>query len=155
MINATFSADHRRIDALLKGVGETLAGGMPAVQAEGPAFAERVRSAVAGLRRHIGWEEDLLFPAVENAMPDLAHGPGTVMRQEHREIEAALTRLEAWIGGGAQAEGIRAAQGELAGLEALLGEHNEKEEMVYYPLAEQVLGPDDAQRILDAMGAAG
>src|SRR5262245_24577105 len=79
------SWDHARLDAL-----EAAAFG---ARSEGdfPAAFDIYAEFALGLRRHIGFEEDLLFPAFESktGMPPTA-GPTAVMRMEHREIERLL-----------------------------------------------------------------
>jgi uncharacterized protein (DUF2249 family) len=77
--------DHDRLDAIWREVFEARRGGDYAGAREAFARFE------LGLRRHIRFEEELLFPAFEAAagMPPEG-GPTGVMRAEHREIEAIL-----------------------------------------------------------------
>jgi uncharacterized protein (DUF2249 family) len=92
---------------------------------------------VTGLRRHIRFEEEILFPAFMEAtgLP-LEAGPVAVMLEEHREIEALLEMLSEALGGDQAA--VLALQARLHGV---LGPHNAKEEQVLYPMTDQNLGP--------------
>ncbi len=95
-----------------------------------------------GLRRHIGFEDDLLFPEFERRSgigPEA--GPTAVLRAEHREIEALLAELEASVGDPEAAVEVRWRQ-----LDRVLEAHNVKEESVLYPGTDQML--DEAERDL-------
>ena len=138
-VNEALSWDHDRLDAL-----EASAFRM---RAEGNLQAARETYAVfaAGLRRHIGFEEEILFPAFEESagMPSDA-GPTAVMRAEHREIESLISEIEAGIGDPASpVEELRRS------LHQVLGEHNLKEEGVLYPATDQMLGPEEANRLVE------
>ncbi len=101
----------------------------------------------AGLRRHIGFEEDLLFPAFEQrtGMPPTA-GPTAVMRAEHLEIRALLDRIEAGIADAtAPVEPLRAS------FRAVMADHNAKEEQVLYPATDDLLGEEDADRLVSSI----
>jgi regulator of cell morphogenesis and NO signaling len=98
----------------------------------------------AGLRRHIGFEEDLLVPAFEEraGLPSTA-GPTAVMRAEHREIRELLDRIDGSIADAASSpEGLRAR------FHAVMKDHNEKEEGVLYPSVDELLGPDEADLLV-------
>ncbi len=88
-----------------------------------------------GLRRHIRFEEEILFPEFETRAgfsPEV--GPTSVMRDEHREILHCLDRIEAGIGDlAASVDSSRHS------LHAVLGNHNLKEENIVYPLTDQAL----------------
>ena len=97
-----------------------------------------------GLRRHMGFEEDLLFPAFEAAsgMPPTA-GPTAVMRSEHREIQDLLDRIASGIGhAAADVDPLRSR------FHAVLGDHNLKEEHVLYPGTDDLLGPEGADKLV-------
>jgi len=89
-----------------------------------------------GLRRHIRFEEELLFPEFEaKAGFPSEEGPTAVMRDEHREILAFLDRIEQAIGdGAAPVDSLR------HGIHLVLGNHNLKEENIVYPMTDQALG---------------
>ncbi len=138
-INEALSWDHDRLDALEAAAFQKRAeGDLQSARDNYAAFA-------AGLRRHIAFEEQVLFPAFEEAtgMPPAA-GPTAVMREEHREIEALIGRIEAGIAdSAAPVEELRRS------LHDVLGEHNLKEEQVLYPTTDQLLGTDKADRLVE------
>jgi uncharacterized protein (DUF2249 family) len=137
-INEALSWDHDRLDALeAEAFRKRAEGDLQSAREIYAGFA-------AGLRRHIAFEEQILFPAFEatSGMPPAA-GPTAVMRAEHREIEDLIGRIEAGIGEkDAPVEELRRS------LHAVLGEHNFKEEEVLYPASDQLLGPDRADRLV-------
>ncbi len=137
-VNEALAWDHDRLEAL-----------------EAAAFRARAEGDLAaafdlyaefafGLRRHIGFEEDLLFPAFEagTGMPPAA-GPTAVMRAEHRDILRLLDAIELGIGdAAAPVAPLRAS------FHAVLGEHNAKEEQVLYPSVDDLLGRDGADELV-------
>ena len=137
-INEALSWDHDRLDALeAEAFRKRAEGDLQSAREIYAAFA-------AGLRRHIGFEEEILFPAFEESsgMPPTA-GPTAVMRAEHREIEDLIARIEAGIAdSGAPVEDLRRS------LHHVLEEHNIKEEGILYPATDQLLGPDQANDLV-------
>ena len=138
-INEALSWDHDRLEALEAAAFQKRAeGDLQSARDHYAAFA-------AGLRRHIAFEEQILFPAFEEStgMPPTA-GPTAVMRGEHREIEDLLGKIEAGIAEkDAPVEALRRS------LHAVLGDHNVKEEQVLYPTTDELLGPDKADRLVE------
>ncbi len=124
---AFFTEDHRAIDLVWAEVeaADDLAGA-----------AEASRRFDAELRRHLRWEEEVLFPAFEDATGHHGFGPTEIMRGEHVQMRAVLDEMERCI-----AEGNRTAleeQGDT--LMMLIQQHNAKEEGMLYPMASQTLG---------------
>ncbi len=132
-VNEALSWDHDRLDDL-----------------EGRAFKARESGDLAGakalyavfafgLRRHIRFEEELLFPEFEartGLSPTM--GPSAVMRDEHREILECLGRIEEAMGdGSASLESLR------HGLHLVLGNHNLKEENIVYPGTDAAMTPQE------------
>jgi len=113
---------------------------------EGEAFAARAAGDLAlatrlfhdfahGLRRHIGFEEKLVFPAFESRADALwESGPTFVMRQEHREIEQRLHDMECRF-----TEPADPLTGARAAFHELMHEHNVKEERILYPATDRLL----------------
>jgi hemerythrin-like domain-containing protein len=138
-INEALSWDHDRLDALEAAAFQKRAeGDLESARDNFAAFA-------AGLRRHIAFEEQVLFPAFEEAtgMPPTA-GPTAVMREEHREIEVLIGKIEAGIAEkSAPVEELRRS------LHDVLGEHNLKEEGVLYPTTDQLLGNEKADQLVE------
>ncbi len=130
-VNDALSWDHDRLDALeARAFGARDQGDLAEATALYSVFA-------LGLRRHIRFEEELLFPEFEaSAGFSSAMGPTAVMRDEHREILECLGRIEGVIGDSASGvDSIRHA------LHSVLGNHNLKEENIVYPGTDQALTP--------------
>lgn len=130
--------DHDRLDALEQRAFAQRAAGDQA------GAAAAYREFALGLRRHIGFEERILFPEFEaraGLPPDA--GPTAVMRFEHREIESLLARIAAKIGDpDASVEAARAA------LLGILGYHNLKEERVLYPGTDRFLSDGERDELV-------
>lgn len=137
------SWDHDRIDAFEQGAfAARTAGDFEAARALFDRFAR-------GLFRHIGFEEDLLFPALESAAGLSPHvGPTAVMRAEHVEIRAAVQLLRDAIGDpSVDPTPLRHR------LHGALGPHNEKEERILYPMADRVLSGPGLDELVAAIQA--
>src|SRR5262249_36065605 len=96
-----------------------------------------------GLRRHIGFEESILFPEFERATgtpPGV--GPTLVMKIEHRRIEALLESIGRALAGDAAPWPLRAEPHEV------LGAHNAKEEGVLYPMTDGSLGEAESDALV-------
>lgn len=124
--------DHDRLDALFAEAKKQAGLGDVKVA------RERFDELAAGLLRHIEMEEQVLFPAFEAATG--AAGPVRVMTMEHVEIKKLLEEAAAALDG---ADAPSFSDG-AAQLEAILSEHNMKEEHVLYPATDRAL--DDARR---------
>ena len=129
--------DHDRLEALEEEAFELFARGDTAgAQASWHDFS-------LGLKRHIRFEEEILFPAFEAGlgMPR-KNGPTAVMRDEHREIERLIDAIgHAFLGTGA-ALPLR------VDLQRLLGQHNLKEERVVYPGTDQCLDAEGCDALV-------
>lgn len=150
MVSGHFFDDHRKIDALLNRLLRDLKESQRPVEDNAPLLAKAFYNLEERLERHMRWEEGVLFPAIEAKAPDLAHGPGRIMRLEHGEIRSCLQKaravFEAPESGDEATQAIRSA---LKTTAALLAEHNEKEETVYYPLCDHLLTAEEAAHILE------
>lgn len=91
-------------------------------------------------RHHISMEEEVLFPAFEEAT-GMTGGPTQVMRDEHRQMRGLLDQMRQCVVSGDHTGMIDLGDTLLL----LIQQHNEKEEGVLYPMAEQVLGPQWAE----------
>jgi len=110
-------------------------------------FAEAAASYAAfalGLRRHIGFEEELLFPEFERRSGISADGgPTAVMRSEHRELEALLAAVERGIGDpNADLDDSRRQFHEL------LADHNLKEERILYPGTDRLMASQERDELV-------
>lgn len=90
------------------------------------------------LETHFKSEEELLFPAFENAT-GMTSGPTEVMRGEHRQMRDLLAQMK-------QALAARDADtfgGAAETLLILMQQHNMKEENILYPMCDNALGTSD------------
>jgi len=137
-IDEALSWDHDRLDALEDAAFRARASG------DFPAAFDLFAEFATGLRRHIGFEEHVLFPAFEDAavMPPYA-GPTAVMRAEHREILDLLEQIAMRIGDAAEPlDALRRR------FHAILADHNLKEERVLYPSTDRLLGAAESDRLV-------
>lgn len=124
-----FSTDHDRLDFLFHNY--QLNKGIDSDKAF--RFFSKFTS---GLEQHIKWEEELLFPAFEEAYRMDKGGPTFVMRAEHKVIKSLLNQIESAISAG------RPADQEEQKLVEFLTLHNEKEEQVLYVNADSKISKD-------------
>ena len=100
----------------------------------------------SGLERHIGWEEEILFPIFENKTGMREVGPTAVMRWEHTQIKDFLLKIH-----GRLAQQQRALKEDVQALKDLLQMHNHKEENILYPAVDSMLEPENRARIFAEM----
>lgn len=128
-ITEALECDHDRLDRLERMAFDAWAAG-DLREAEG-AFALFAH----GLRRHIGFEEALIFPEFERRTGVApGSGPTMTMRTEHREILALVAALELAIESDVASVGLLRQH-----LQDILRSHNRKEEAVLYPVTDSVL----------------
>ena len=129
--------DHDRLDALEHTAFELFADG----DAEGA--RARWSEFTVGLKRHIRFEEEILFPTFEEKTGlSPANGPTEVMREEHREIERLIEAIGRVFSGEGAALPLR------DDLQHVLGQHNLKEERVLYPGTDQCLDPEERDALV-------
>lgn len=139
------SGDHDRLDTLFRGAHECL-------HTDDWTEAERLFSEFrTGLERHIRMEEEVLFPAFEQAT-GLAHGgPPEVMRVEHRQIRQGLEEIHQLLTlaqQGTPPAGLAHAE---AALQELLEAHNDKEENILYPWTDRMTDERGRNDLVRAM----
>jgi hemerythrin-like domain-containing protein len=135
--------DHDRLDALESGAFAARAAGDLALATR--LFGEFAR----GLRRHIAFEEALLFPAFESrAGSPGSCGPTFVMRQEHREIEERLRDMECRFTN--PEDPLSAARHVF---HDLMHEHNVKEERMLYPATDRLLTAEERDELVSRIQA--
>jgi hemerythrin-like domain-containing protein len=100
-----------------------------------------------GIERHIGLEENLLFPAFEERT-GMTSGPTETMRMEHEQMRGMFAQMRAAI----DAKDAALYLGVSETLLILLQQHNMKEESMMYPMLDQALG-DDAPGLLGQLEA--
>ena len=135
--------DHARLDALEAAAFEARARGvLPLARAIFTDFAH-------GLRRHIDFEEQLLFPEFETRCRlDVPDGPTAVMRAEHRAVGAILLVMEKEIDDPGAA--IELSRVELRQIQR---EHDLKEEQILYPALDRMLDADESDRMVARLQA--
>jgi iron-sulfur cluster repair protein YtfE (RIC family) len=136
-----FTGMHRACDALWSQVEE-------AVEAkDGEKVASYWGRFDASLRRHLAMEEEVIFPAFEQATGMFDSGPTHVMRSEHRQMRGVLDQMATAFAAEDYPELLD--QGDT--LLMVIQQHNVKEEGMLYPMAEERLAaqwPDLRQRLL-------
>jgi len=153
MISAYFFEDHRKIDASIARLRRDLDEfPLASSQVHLETLVEAFQALNAHLEQHMRWEEEVIFPAAEARMPELAQGPGRVMRREHVDIRSYLRRLqECFVRHELDEDTRHEIRRALGAAEGVLGEHNEKEETVYYPLCDRLFSAEEAERLLDRL----
>ena len=96
------------------------------------------------IRRHFAREENLLFPAFEEAT-GMTTGPTAVMRVEHQQILRLLASLQDALARRHRSDCLGVAETLLM----LMQQHNAKEENILYPMSDRVLGGRAADLVAD------
>lgn len=91
------------------------------------AFAE-------AMDRHFAMEEQVLFPAFEDATGNTA-GPTAVMRHEHEQMRGLFADMASALSQGLGDEFLAVADTLLV----LMQQHNAKEERILYPMSDRIL----------------
>lgn len=89
----------------------------------------------AAVRRHLAMEEEVIFPALEQAMGRHGFGPVQMMKIEHTQMRALLDRMAR----AALDTQWQEMMDEGDTLLMLVGQHNAKEEGILYPMLQQEL----------------
>ncbi|HVW03785.1 MAG TPA: hemerythrin domain-containing protein [Vicinamibacterales bacterium] len=140
-ISSRYAVDHDDIDRLLEEFRASKTGDRPAVLAMYRAFKTR-------LERHIGWEDDILFPLFERLTGLTDNGPTVVMRTEHRQIRALLDSIDA-----ALQENETSVDADESTLLEVLAAHNVKEEHILYPMIDKQISVADRKAVFARMRA--
>jgi len=120
------SYDHKRCDGLYAEA--------EAAWNEGNAelAAEKLKSFDLGMKRHLGEEENILFPAFTEAT-GMVGGPVQVMLMEHDQMRGVLAQMSDAVAANDMDTAI--ALGDT--MVILMQQHNVKEEGILYPMIEQ------------------
>lgn len=137
-----FEKDHERLDALF---GQF----QKCKRSDFTAAKRAFKEFMTGLRRHIVWEEELLFPAFEKVTGVRDVGPTAVMRMEHQQIQRFLEEIH-------QRVRVQDPESDAAevNLISTLEQHNLKEEQVLYPAIDRMVAPEQREQILREVQAA-
>lgn len=125
------SFDHKRCDELYAEAEAAWNDG----DSEGA--AQLLKSFDLGMKRHLGEEENILFPAFA-AATGMEGGPVQVMLMEHDQMRGVLTQMQEAI----EAGDLDTAFANGDTMVILMQQHNVKEEGILYPMLEQHAGPD-------------
>lgn len=125
------SAHHRDCDEMYASAEAAVA------KADWAAADKKATRFAQSLEGHFAMEEEVLFPAFEEAT-GMAGGPPAVMRAEHAQMRQLLASMQAALA-------ARDATAWLSAGETLLmmiQQHNMKEEGILYPMSDRALGPE-------------
>jgi len=143
-ISTALTRDHRGCDSLIAAVEE-------AVEKHHWDEAGRLFSDfVASMERHLGKEEEVLFPALEQKA-GTGMGPVQVMRKEHEDMRRLFTEIREDIVQ-QQAEHCLGLSDTLL---MLMQQHNLKEESILYPMADQMLAGEQSEVIAQFIARGG
>lgn len=131
--------DHRRLDSLFREFQQAKARDPRTAK---PAFSEFK----ARLKKHIAWEEEILFPLFEKQSGMQAGGPTSVMRIEHREIEACLEKIQGRLDRGTADTGEWERR-----LTEVIASHDQKEEQVLYPWIDESVEAGEKKAAIERM----
>ncbi|MCA8976687.1 MAG: hemerythrin domain-containing protein [Planctomycetes bacterium] len=133
ILSPFFTSDHRSCDELLATV-ET-----DAQAKQWPQASTAWSRFEAMMRCHFEREEELLFPAFEQATGN-TQGPTAMMRMEHDQMRGLLDQLDAAV----RAEDGRRFLDLSESLMLLIQQHNMKEEQILYPMCDEVVADQAA-----------
>jgi GMP synthase-like glutamine amidotransferase len=130
-VHRFFARDHRRLDGLLR----------RAIASDGPLDLAAFGAFRAGLLRHIGMEEKVLFTAVRGARGGEPLGIAALLRVDHGAIAALLVPTP--------------TREIVAQLRSVLEPHNRREERLdgAYDASDQALSDDAAARLIAELEA--
>jgi regulator of cell morphogenesis and NO signaling len=138
-INESLTEDHERLDDLLESFQEWRARDFGRAK-------EFLTQFTLGLRRHLRWEEAVLFPLFEEKTGQT--GLTNTLRGEHEEIREWLGAL-----GNRVEQNDAACDHEEKMLVEELGGHNAREEYALYPELDRLLTEDEKKTAFEAMAA--
>lgn len=133
------TSHHRDCDELYASAEKAVAAGDWAIA------EKKARRFRASMDQHFAMEEDVLFPAFEDAT-GMSGGPPAIMRMEHAQMRGLLASMD-------EAVAAKDAKSWLATGDTLLvmiQQHNMKEEGMLYPMSDDALS-QDASDVLSRM----
>lgn len=138
-INESLTEDHDRLDGLLESFQEWRAKDVGMAK-------DFLTQFTLGLRRHLRWEETILFPLFERKTGQT--GLTNTLRGEHEEIREWLAAL-----GNKVEQNDAACDHEAKMLVEELGGHNAREEYALYPELDRLLTDEEKTGVFEAMAA--
>ena len=142
-ITAFLTIDHRHCDDLFAAAAQA------AERGDWARCRERFDAFRQALMRHMTIEEQMLFPAFEQAT-GISEGPTRVMRHEHQELLARLDDVSAAISAGDAARFLAS----VGSFTALMTLHSTKEENVLYPMCDEVLPDFSGEKLSETVRTA-
>ncbi len=133
------SSDHKRCD------GFFLDAEKAASKDDWPATQQAYQEFYPSMELHFTMEEKVLFPAFEQAQGN-DMGPTQVMRHEHEQMRGLMRSMQKAL----DAEDKDTFLGEAETLLMFMQQHNAKEEMMLYPMADQLLA-DKSNQVISEM----
>ena len=127
-LTAPLVADHRHCDRLLATAEDA------AQRADWTACREHFDAFRAAMLHHFEVEENVLFPAFEQAT-GMAMGPTAMMRSEHAQMRDLLNHMAAVTAAARRDDYLGLSETLLLYMQ----QHNLKEENVLYPMSDQAL----------------
>lgn len=140
---AFLTSDHRHCDQLFAAAERA------AAQPDWAACVTQFSQFRNAVEQHFAREEELLFPAFEEAT-GMRAGPTVVMRGEHDEVRELLRDMQAAV----ESQDATGFLGLSDTLLIMLQQHNLKEENMLYPMAERAL-PGIGRELIERMEQAG
>lgn len=142
-ISSELTHDHERCDALFAKAEQAAHAGDPSLKGSWKGFAD-------AMLRHFKLEEDMLFPALEQAVGGQLP-PVRVMLMEHRQMRDLFQQLDEAV--------ARVDVDEFAGLAqtllVVMEQHNIKEQNILYPMADRALAPQSAALVANMRAVSG
>lgn len=120
--------DHKDCDELFT-LAEKLAAGN-----DWPALEKTFEDFIGCMETHLGMEEEVLFPAFENAT-GMTQGPTMIMRMEHEQMRELFGQMQETLDNKNSDNFL----GQAETLLILMQQHNAKEEQMLYPMMDDAL----------------
>ncbi len=137
-VDEVFGEDHQLLGALLERLRSAIGAGSPEALEIQEAFAQ-------GLKAHMSWEEELLFPAVFTHATSAQKRSIESLEIDHERLRDTLSSLHSSLAMG----DFGTARTLADWLETLLRGHNYDEEHGVYVEADQYLGEDLRRRLIE------
>ena len=130
------ASDHKRCDGLFLDAEKA------ATDGDWSATQQAYQEFYQSMEQHFVMEEKVLFPDFEQAQGS-EMGPTQVMRHEHDQMRSLMSSMQSAL----DIEDKDAFLGEAETMLMFMQQHNAKEEMMLYPMADQLLAGKSDQVI--------
>lgn len=127
-IRDMMARDHKDCDELFT-VTEKVAN-----EGDWPATTQSFNQFIKSMECHLAMEEEVLFPAFENAT-GMTQGPTMVMRMEHEQMRELFAQMREAL----EEQNGGDFLGQAETLLILMQQHNAKEEQMLYPMMDDAL----------------